>query len=155
MKHENSNASTATTSSAGTPPTPETNGNIPNNSNYNYQQLQQVPQMPPQQELHHLANTQIHLNQHQNAIIPPASQTWDHVPQPQHLQQQPIYDVANDGVNAKGYNIQQPAEVTNGDYVHYAVNEQFSNKFEQVQAPPPAAQPPVHYEPWVTIRLAT
>lgn len=156
MKHENSNASTATTSSAGTPPTPEINGNIPNNSNYNYQQLQQVPQMPPQQDLHQLTTTHIHPNPHQNAIIPPvSSQSWDNVSQSQHLQhQQPVYDVTNDANNVKGYNIQQPGEVvTNGDYVNYAVNEQFSNKFEQVQAPPPAgaiAQPPVHYETWVT-----
>lgn len=154
MKHENSNASTTTTSSAGTPPTPEINGNIPNNSNYNYQQLQQVPQMPLQQDLHQLTTTHVHSNQHQNAIIPPvSSQTWDNVSQSQHSQvHQPVYDA----VNSKSYNIEQPSEVTtNGDYVNYAVNEQFSNKFEQVHAPPPGAiaQLPVNYESWVSISI--
>lgn len=154
MKHENSNASTATTSSAGTPPTPEINGNV--TGNYNYQ-LQQVPQMPSQplaQEMNQVAPTQ----QQQNAIIPPVSNDWSPMPhpqqqpQPQQNHQHSTYSATNELINAKSYNVQQPAEVVNnGEYANYVVNEQYSNKFEQVQ-PTPAGSTVVNqapYDSWV------
>lgn len=169
MKHENSNASTATTSSAGTPPTPEINGNIPNNSNYNYQQLQQVPQMPsqpPAQEMNQgVAPQQQHQHLHQqNVAIPPANNNWNHIENPQQLQQQQhqvIYAAANDDVDSKNYIApamppQQAApvgSVSNSDYVNYAVNEQYSNKFEQVQTTPAgvtSAPNPTSYDSWVS-----
>lgn len=136
MKHENSNASTATTSSAGTPPTPEINGNIPNNSNYNYQQLQQVPQMPSQpiQDL----------NQQQNVTIPPVSNAWNPMPHPQH--HSPYAATNEEMVDTKTYNVQQPVEqVNNGEYASYAVNEQYSNKFE----PTPVGAVNPTYDTWV------
>lgn len=136
MKHENSNASTATTSSAGTPPTPEINGNIPTNNNYNYQQLQQVPQMPPQPIAPEI--NQIH---QQNVAIP-APETWS----PMNQQHQTMYAAAPNEI--MGQNVQQPipppAVINEAEYANYAVNEQYSNKFEQAQ-PPPAP-----YDSWVS-----
>lgn len=164
MKHENSNASTATTSSAGTPPTPEINGNIPNNSNYNYQQLQQVPQMPSQplaQEINPVTPTQQHQQQQiqqQNASIPP--DTWNHMAHPQQPpqavhgnHQHGNYATTNEAMDAKIFEppLHTPGTVNNGEYVNYAVNEQYSNKFEQVQTTPAGAPTPTtHYESWVT-----
>jgi hypothetical protein len=171
MKHENSNASTATTSSAGTPPTPEINGNIISNvnNNYNYQQLQQVPQMPSQQpltqDLNQLSQSPQHLHHpHQNVSIPQAVNNWNQVaPQPiqQPIHQPPShqhhagYEAATE-MNPKGYAPppgmpQQERVVHNGEYVNYAINEQYSNKFEQVQAAPPVANPaPNPYDSWVS-----
>lgn len=153
MKHENSNASTATTSSAGTPPTPEINGNIP--GNYNYQQLQQVPQMPSQplaQDMNQVAITQ----QQQNVTIPSASDTWNPIVHPQHTQppqenlQHTAYSRTEELNHTKNYNVQQPAEtVSNGDYSNYVVNEQYSNKFEQVQPVATTAVNQVPYDSWV------
>ena len=154
MKHENSNASTATTSSAGTPPTPEINGNIPNNinNNYNYQQLQQVPQMPSQpivQDLNQIAPTLQLQNQQQNVIIPPVSNTWNPM---SHPQQQPHHTAyaTNEMIDVKPYSVQQPVEQVahNGEYASYVVNEQYSNKFEQVQPAPVGAVNP-SYDSWV------
>lgn len=149
MKHENSNASTATTSSAGTPPTPEINGNIPNNNNYNYQHLQQVPQMPSQpivQDLNQIAPS--HTQQQQSVTIPPATNTWNPMSHPQQQQHHTNYAASNELLDTKAYNVQQPVEqVHNGEYANYVVNEQYSNKFEQVQ-PTPVAVNPV-YDSWV------
>jgi hypothetical protein len=151
MKHENSNASTATTSSAGTPPTPEINGNVPNNNNFNYQhQLQQVPQMPSQPVVQDITAQHQMLHQQQNVPIPQTSNSWDHqMTHPQHVG----YGTANEIVNDVPPMPQQqpPLEVANnGEYVNYAVNEQYSNKFEQVQTTPPIATPaPSSYDSWV------
>lgn len=157
MKHENSNASTATTSSAGTPPTPEINGNIPSNSNYNYQQLQQVPQMPSQAVVPDVTPPQLH--QQQNVSIPPANNTWNHMAHPQQQQQQHHmnYAAANEVLDTKNYNNPsmppQPTDgaINNGEYVNYAVNEQYSNKFEQVTTPAGANSAPnaTSYDSWV------
>lgn len=145
MKHENSNASTATTSSAGTPPTPEINGNIPNNNNYNYQhQLQQVPQMPSQPEL----NVQQHM--HHVPIPQQTSNSWEQQ-MTTHPQQHVAYSTTNEMVNNVPPLPHQPVEiVSNGEYVNYAVNEQYSNKFEQVQTTPSGAtSAPTNYDSWV------
>lgn len=149
MKHENSNASTATTSSAGTPPTPEINGNIPNNNNYNYQhQLQQVPQMPSQPLVQDM-NAQHHMHHQQQSVsIPQPTSSWEH----QQQQQQHVgYGTPNEMVNNVPPMPQQPPDiVNNGEYVNYAVNEQYSNKFEQVQTPPAAVtSAPTSYDSWV------
>lgn len=158
MKHENSNASTATTSSAGTPPTPEINGNVPNS--YSYQQLQQVPQMPSQPLAQDMNQAAAPTQQQQNAIIPPvASNTWNPMPHPQQSQQsQPpqsqhhsAYSATNELIDTKTYNVQQPETVSNGEYANYVVNEQYSNKFEQVQ-PSPTGSTAVNqapYDSWV------
>jgi hypothetical protein len=137
MKHENSNASTATTSSAGTPPTPEINGNIPgHNNNYNYQhQLQQVPQMPSQPIVQDV-NAQHHM-QHQPH---PTTNTWEQMTVPQQVGYVP--EIVN--------NVQQPE--VNGEYANYAVNEQYSNKFEQVPTTPTVVTPaPSSYDNWVSL----
>lgn len=158
MKHENSNASTATTSSAGTPPTPEINGNIPgHNNNYNYQhQLQQVPQMPSQPLVQDM-NAQHHM-QHQQPHTIQTTNTWDQqmTVAPQDQQQQVAYTAAppNEMVNNVSPMPQPqhtPEIVHNGDYVNYAVNEQYSNKFEQVQQTTPAVVTPTpnSYDNWV------
>lgn len=63
---------------------------------------------------------------------------------------------------SKSYGIPPPASTTspaapmqpnnnnmiNGEYVHYAVNEQYSNKFDMQAAPTPAPQ--VSYDSWVS-----
>lgn len=180
MKHENSNASTATTSSAGTPPTPEINGNIPNNNNYNYQQLQQVPQMPSQpivQDLNHMSPMQ---HQQQSVTIPPVANSWNQMAQlpiqqqqqnhpiqqqsvqqnqhqsPQQLDQHAMYPATEMNDSTKNYNasqsVPQQTTVQNGEYMNYAVNEQYSSKFEHAQATPSAVTGanPSPYDSWVS-----
>jgi hypothetical protein len=146
MKHENSNASTATTSSAGTPPTPEINGNIPGHNNYYQHELQHVPQMPSQPIVHDM-NAQHHMQHQQHPIQ--ATNSWD-----QHQmtvpQQQVGYVPPNEIVN-NVTPMQQTSEVANGDYINYAVNEQYSNKFEQVQSTPAIVNPVTNsYDNWVS-----
>lgn len=171
MKHENSNASTATSSSTGTPPTPELNGNLnnlpsANNNNYSYHQ------MPPQQQMisNDMPNVPVNTammspQQHQN-IIPTQQNVWNpHVSSQQ--QQQPQINYGNEMMDtSKSYSVQSPAPTTtpaaaspmqptnslvnsNGEYVHYAVNEQYSNKFDMQAAPP--ATPQVSYDSWVSL----
>lgn len=46
--------------------------------------------------------------------------------------------------------------LNNGEYVNYAVNEQYSNKFEQVQTTPAGAASapnPTSYDSWVSFLL--
>ena len=152
MKHENSNASTATTSSAGTPPTPEINGNIPGHiNNYNYQhQLQQVPQMPSQPLVQDI-NAQHHM-QHQLMLPVQSPNTWD---QPTTVSQQQVdYTPPNEVVRVTPMPQPTPEIVQNSEYVNYAVNEQYSNKFEQVQTTPPVVTPaPSSYDNWVSFVL--
>lgn len=152
MKHENSNASTATTSSAGTPPTPEINGNIPgHNNNYNYQhQLQQVPQMPSQPLVQDI-NAQHHM-QHQQMLPVQSPNTWD--PPITVSQQQMNYTPPNEVVTVTPIPQQTPEIVQNSEYVNYAVNEQYSNKFEQVTTTPPVVTPALNsYDNWVSFVL--
>lgn len=170
MKHENSNASTATTSSAGTPPTPEINGNVTHNSNYNYQQLQQVPQMPSQplvQDINHTAPAQQHHQLQQNASVSPVTtNSWSPMAHPQQQQLNQHHNVGypsvNDMTEPKNYQtppmpVQPSADnLNNGEYVNYAVNEQYSNKFEQVQTTPAGAASapnPTSYDSWVSFLL--
>lgn len=165
MKHENSNASTATSSStAGTPPTPEINGNlnnlpsanINNNNNFNYHQ------MPPQ---HAMMNNEVPAPAASTAvqsIIPPHQG-----PQHSAWNQPPHMNYGNEMMDTtKTYGVPPPASTTpttpmqqpnnsnmvsnNGEYVHYAVNEQYSNKFN-LQAAPPAASH-VSYDSWVSLQ---
>lgn len=180
MKHENSNASTATSSSShGTPPTPEINGNLnnlpsANNNNYNYHQ------MPPQQQSmmnNDMSNVPVDNSammspQHHQNIIPPQQQPQHNIWNPhqhQQQQQQPQMSYGNEMMDTnKSYGIQSPVPTTpvappatptiqpnnnnmvNGEYVHYAVNEQYSNKFDNMQAAPPVVSPQVSYDSWVS-----
>lgn len=152
MKHENSNTSTATTSSAGTPPTPEINGNA-TNSNYNYQQqLQQVPQMPPQsldQDMNQMSASYGHNHQ------PPVANNWNNnslpaQPQPQPLQQHPVYtnEMASPKISAV-VEQQPPTASISADYANYAVNE-YSNKFDQVRNAPASSNEVQQYDSWVS-----
>lgn len=152
MKHENSNASTATTSSAGTPPTPEINGNVSSiNNNYSYpQQLQQVPQMPLANDLN-----QLQPNHQQNVAIPQTSNQWDHMQQQPPPQHQEIYAVPPEDIHNQNVQQSMPPQtneaVNNGEYANYAVNEQYSNKFEQTH--PPSTANPMPYDSWVSYRI--
>jgi hypothetical protein len=179
MKHENSNASTATTSSTGTPPTPEINGNLNNNNNtnFNYQQIQ-MPQQPPISQDHSNISSPIPApqplqQQQQQNIIPSGTTTATHIQQnvwdPHHHQQQQVtpqpMNYGNEMIDSnKNYGMQQPpinnVGMNNGEFMHYAVNEQYSNKFD-VQAPSPVnaqqqqqQQPQQHvsYDSWVSCR---
>lgn len=149
MKHENSNASTATTSSAGTPPTPEINGNVLSiNNNLNYQHhLQQVPPLGPE------ISQQLLQNHQQN--VPLVTNQWDTAQQPPPPPQDIFNASTNDMLNQ---NLQQSMprqrsdEMNNGEYVNYVVNEQYSNKFEQVQAPHSVNSS--IYDPWVSFAFS-
>lgn len=167
MKHENSNASTATTtSSAGTPPigtSPEINGNvIMTNNNFSYQQ--QIPQMPSSaaaaqpplpdlnqvpvqshhQQIHHQqSNAIISQNQQQQHTVnnvwnPMNSGSYGSSPTTSEMDQQSkAYPSMGTGIN--------------GEYVHYAVNEQYSNKFDIQPTPPPVQPVQASYDSWVSL----
>lgn len=137
MKHENSNSTTTT----GTPPTPECNGNIINSnnnntfSNFNSQTTITTPPIIHQ----HQPQLQSDMNSNQNAI---PSNTWNQ----QQMQQQQVppqqqHMYGNELLDQKNYNeTTLPGSVSggsinnNGEYLHYAVNEQYSNKFDVQQA---------------------
>lgn len=158
MKHENSNTSTAT-SSTGTPPTPEINGNVnlpsANNNTYNYHQMppQQQYQQPMVDDMSNLTTGG------QQSVIPAQPNVWS----PQLPTHQPHLNYGNEAMDTKNYVVPPSSSVppvttpaatapnnlmNNGEYVHYAVNEQYSNKFD-VQATPPITQQ-VSYDSWVS-----
>jgi len=96
----------------------------------------------------------VHQNHQQSVAIPPVANQWDQMPQ----QHQEIYAIPppNEMLNQT---VQQPmpsqtSEPMNGggEYANYAVNEQYSNKFEQVQAP--SIVNPLPYDSWVSFFAA-
>lgn len=101
--------------------------------------------MPPQPEM----NVQHHM--HHVPLPQQSSNSWDHQ-MTTHPQQQVAYSATNEMVNNVPPLPQQPVEiVSNGEYVNYAVNEQYSNKFEQVQTTPAGAtSAPTNYDSWVS-----
>jgi hypothetical protein len=173
MKHENSNASTATSSSTGTPPTPEINGNLnnlpsANNNNFNYHQM--PPQQPHAMMNNDMSNVPVDNSammspQHHQNVIPPQQNphnAWNQQIPPQQSHMSYGTEMMD---TSKSYGVQSPVPTTpvapavpptmqpnnnnmvNGEYVRYAVNEQYSNKFNMQTAPPVAPQ--VSYDSWV------
>ncbi|CAO1440494.1 unnamed protein product [Diamesa hyperborea] len=137
MKHENSNSTTTT----GTPPTPECNGNIiTSNNNNTFSNFNQQTTITTPPIIHqHQPLLQPDMNSNQNAI---PSNTWNQQQMQQQQQltpQQHMY--GNELLDQKNYNETiLPGSGSggsinnNGEYLHYAVNEQYSNKFDVQQA---------------------
>jgi hypothetical protein len=151
MKHENSNAST---SSTGTPPTPtasaEINGNVnppsSNNTNYNFQ-------IQPIVEGINSASTGENMAQNvwNNQVSSPhqIQHPINHQQQQQHHHQQnPQHQQPESQIN---YGNRMPTQAGNSEYVHYAVNEQYSNKFD-VQTITPSTNQHVSYDSWMVRR---
>lgn len=168
MKHENSNTSTATSSTG--PPTPEINGNVnipsTNNSTYNYHQMppqQQYHQQPMVDDMSNLTTGGQQAMTTQQNVIPVQQNVWSPQLPSQHQQH---LNYGNEVMDTKNYiapplssnipPVTTPAAPTpnliNGEFAHYAVNEQYSNKFESqkfdVQATPPITHQ-VSYDSWV------
>lgn len=157
MKHENSNAST---SSTGTPPTPTTeiNGNINpqstnncnNNTNYNFQ-------IQPLVEGFNSTSTGVSggepiaqqnvWNNHQvsspHQIQHPVNQHHPHQQQQQQSESQINY---GNRMTPQTGNMMN----NNGEYVHYAVNEQYSNKFDVIT---PTTSQHVSYDSWMVKKI--
>ncbi|CRL07218.1 CLUMA_CG020198, isoform A [Clunio marinus] len=142
MKHENFNSSTAATTLAGATPAPHNNENMSGNSsrsNYDYQHLQQDSDLQiisGQQPYSNIADT----------VVQTCVNNWSpHIDQSHHSQHQQsqqehlVNSIINENLNTKGYSTPiMPQQQINGgrdsdEYANYAVNEQYSNKFEQVQ----------------------
>jgi hypothetical protein len=153
MKHENSNASTS--SSTGTPPTPTTeiNGNVnppSNNTNYNFQ-IQPIVEginstttatagIPGE---HMTAMTQ---NVWNNQVTSSPQQIQHPINHHHQQQQQPSPQSQMNYGNRTA--TQAGNMINNGEYVHYAVNEQYSNKFD-VQSITPTTSQHVSYDSWM------
>ncbi len=146
MKHENlnSNASAGTSEAVVNP-----NGNLNNlpsantNNNFNYHQMPPQQHQAPIQQQQMTQNSEIPSNSASPAIMPSQNQSNPSSVIPQQ-QQQPMHSWSQP--HHTGYGMQQNNNniIQNGEYLQYAVNEQYSNKFE-----PATPQPVSSYDSWV------
>lgn len=141
MKHENSNASTS--SSTGTPPTPTTteiNGNInpPISNNYNFQQIQ-----PIVEGINSTTTASPGGGGGEN-MTAMTQNVWNN--------NVPIQHPVNHQQHPESQMNYGNRMMNNGEYVHYAVNEQYSNKFDH-QAITPTTSQHVSYDSWMVSNL--
>jgi hypothetical protein len=131
---------------------------------HNHQHQHNHPQHQISQDISNIAQ-QPHQNIIPSAAVPQQT-LWNHQQQQQahlmspHSHHQQHLNYGNEMIDQKNYTIQQApttpqqqqqpiSNISNGEYVHYAVNEQYSNKFD-VQQPQQINQQ-VSYDSWVNL----
>jgi hypothetical protein len=120
------------------------------------QHLSPDQQLLSPQQIMSPANQQIMSPANQQTMSPANQQIMSPQPQANHHQHHAMYPATEMTDSTKNFNASQSVPqqniMQNGEFINYAVNEQYSSKFEQVQAPPVVStgMNPSPYDSWVS-----